>query len=729
MSRWKAIFEEFFPHTIIAAIVFFSLAGIILVQSFIQAANGNGLPVVSNVSVTVDPNGSIYYLAVEGNNFTPSSVVRFDGIDKPTTFVDSSKLVVNIPVGVYNPDASVDISVFNYAPYSRLIIKGTNFLADSVVRVDGKDLSTTYINGNQLEADLSGVEVGKRNFTVFSGSTKTESDAIPLEIPENSAPVSGEEINTILALARAEGVEIPAELPAADDYNAKKVYENILNKVTEKQEIQAIKQDVQSIAGDLGVAVSAPSASESLEDLKRAQADLLAKAKFFSDKQEAISLAQQAGLANILFPKDDDANAAAFYASLIKKAQDRLKAFKLVDSGILEKADKYNISRSGPPSPGTDNELAYYLNIDRLVQDYEKAHPEIFAPAISSLSVAKPIAGQIVTINGVNFSRDDNRVYLDGRQIDTRIAVDGIPANAQTIASFDGNKLTVMIPRYITVATPYASGLGSYTSQQAIIPGAHTLKVVTSATTNNTSKEFTFTVGQAPAPTIASIAPASGYVNQTVTIRGTGFSLSGNTISLTTPPSPYGRTFAAISGVSSADGTTLTFAAPNTGTQISISGGGYVSTQQGISFPNGSYDLSITNADNAESNIVNFMKIIAPAPTISSVSPARPIPGQAITITGAGFSTSYNLVVLTNSGGESIAIDTRTEVDTIPANRQPIVSSNGATLNVVIPRYYMGYSDTYPRFFIQKLLTPGVYQLIVTPAGGQPSARFQITVQ
>src|SRR5207249_4486923 len=113
-----------------------------------------------------------FTLTVNGTNFVSSSVVRWAGSDRVTTFVNSTQLTAAIPATDLTTTGSKAITVFNPAPGGgtsnsqtftvnanptptttsiapatvtvgsgglTLTVDGTNFVANSVVRVNGSD--------------------------------------------------------------------------------------------------------------------------------------------------------------------------------------------------------------------------------------------------------------------------------------------------------------------------------------------------------------------------------------------------------------------------------------------------------------------------------------------------------------------------------------------------------------------------------------------------------------
>ena len=150
-------------------------------------AINNPAPVVSALSPSsATAGGTAFMLTVDGSNFVPTSVVRWNGNSKPTTFVSSSRLTTAIassevasagtaPVTVFNPEPgggtanAAAFAINNPAPVVSalspssataggtaftLTVSGSNFVSSSVVRWNGSDRPTRFVSSTQLTADI-----------------------------------------------------------------------------------------------------------------------------------------------------------------------------------------------------------------------------------------------------------------------------------------------------------------------------------------------------------------------------------------------------------------------------------------------------------------------------------------------------------------------------------------------------------------------------------------------
>jgi hypothetical protein len=145
-----------------------------------------------------------FTLNVTGTNFVSASTVRWNGADRPTTFVSATQLTANISasdvaavgaatVAVFNPGVSGGLSpqslVFNItapqvvlpqvtaiAPTSRsagsgqfvLTVNGANFIAGSTVRWNGSDRPTTLVSSTQLTAIIAASDVATAGTALIS---------------------------------------------------------------------------------------------------------------------------------------------------------------------------------------------------------------------------------------------------------------------------------------------------------------------------------------------------------------------------------------------------------------------------------------------------------------------------------------------------------------------------------------------------------------------------------
>ena len=205
-----------------------------------------GTPAITTVSPdNVTENGTAFTMLVNGSNFIPNSVVRWNGDPRPTTYISPTNIQALISaediavaataeVTVYTPPPSeglsniVDVlivpadqqqnpvpSLNNTSPSSviagsagfQVTVTGGNFVSDSVVRWNGANRQTAYISENTLQATINASDVsstGSATITVFNpqpggGESSQQSVAITaaseflddFERPDGNDPFNG----------------------------------------------------------------------------------------------------------------------------------------------------------------------------------------------------------------------------------------------------------------------------------------------------------------------------------------------------------------------------------------------------------------------------------------------------------------------------------------------------------------------------------------------------------
>ena len=197
---------EFVSETVLAAQILtadVAVGGILNVSAFTPAPGGgrsnsvpltvnNPRPRITSISPDNTPAGSPgFTLIVNGLGFIGSSIVRFNGIDVPTTLVTATQLSAQIPAGavvegdmvpvaVFNPEPGGGVSnalaftINNVAPVITglnpdqvvagsssftLMINGNRFVSNSAVRVNGQDRQSMFINSTQLITTIQAAEI------------------------------------------------------------------------------------------------------------------------------------------------------------------------------------------------------------------------------------------------------------------------------------------------------------------------------------------------------------------------------------------------------------------------------------------------------------------------------------------------------------------------------------------------------------------------------------------
>jgi len=197
-------------------------------NALVTVTSVNPAPTLTSLSPSNGAQGgAAFTLTVNGSNFITGSVVRWNGADRPTTFVSSTRLTAAIPtsdlsatgvamVTVINPAPGgaasnglpFTISVPNPAPAIsslsptsataggaafNLTVNGTSFLSNSVVRWNAADRPTAYSSATQLVAPISVGDImaaGRAQVTVFNPAPGGgESSGLPFTISvPNPAP-------------------------------------------------------------------------------------------------------------------------------------------------------------------------------------------------------------------------------------------------------------------------------------------------------------------------------------------------------------------------------------------------------------------------------------------------------------------------------------------------------------------------------------------------------------
>jgi uncharacterized protein (TIGR03437 family) len=170
--------------------------------------------------------GAAFALTLTGTGFINSSVVRWNGSDRSTTFGSSTQLTAQITaadivsvgtaqVTVFNPASAgggggtsapltFTITLNNPAPTITnvnpnsltaggaaftLTVNGTNFINSSVVRWNGADRTTTFVNNTQLTAQIPAADIanaGTASITVFNpapGGGTSNSVSVGIIVP------------------------------------------------------------------------------------------------------------------------------------------------------------------------------------------------------------------------------------------------------------------------------------------------------------------------------------------------------------------------------------------------------------------------------------------------------------------------------------------------------------------------------------------------------------------
>jgi uncharacterized protein (TIGR03437 family) len=183
-------------------------------------------PTISNIApATATARGPAFTLTVTGSNFVAASIVTWNGVGLPTTFISSTQLTAQVAASWVAAPGSASISVYNasgvnYAPPATftilntaaptltslspasvvadglafsLTVNGSGFVSGAIVQWSGSTLATTFVSATQLTAQVPGpntAAAGSADITVLNPAS-TASNALTLTVsaPSPNRPV------------------------------------------------------------------------------------------------------------------------------------------------------------------------------------------------------------------------------------------------------------------------------------------------------------------------------------------------------------------------------------------------------------------------------------------------------------------------------------------------------------------------------------------------------------
>jgi hypothetical protein len=187
--------------------------------------NSTTAPVITSLTPTgVNAGMGPFTLVVTGSNFLSNSVVRWNGVNRTTTYISASNLTVPITaidvstpgtaiVTVFNPSGgglsneknfsinptgSPVISSLNPTSATAggtlftLIVTGSNFIPNSTVRWNGADRTTSYTSSTNLTATINAADIsvaGTGLITVFNPGLGWVSNTVSFPVTaQNPSP-------------------------------------------------------------------------------------------------------------------------------------------------------------------------------------------------------------------------------------------------------------------------------------------------------------------------------------------------------------------------------------------------------------------------------------------------------------------------------------------------------------------------------------------------------------
>ena len=185
------------------------------VAPFSVTSPSNPEPTLASVSPNpVTVGGPAFALAVTGTNFAPTSIVRVNGADRPTTFVSTTQLTAQIPATDIAFLGTVNITVFSPAPGGgtsnavtlavtnplpqltslspnavppgggnfTLTVNGTNFVPSATVLVNGNQRFTSFVSSTQLTAVVLREDIANPGTALISVLTPAPGGGISNEL-------------------------------------------------------------------------------------------------------------------------------------------------------------------------------------------------------------------------------------------------------------------------------------------------------------------------------------------------------------------------------------------------------------------------------------------------------------------------------------------------------------------------------------------------------------------
>jgi hypothetical protein len=169
----------------------------------------NPVPVITSINPTsAIAGGSSFTLTVSGANFISGSIIKWNGTNLATTYVNATQLTAVVPSANISASGTATVTVFNATPGGGtsnslsftisaannpvpvitsinptsaiaggssfiLTVSGTNFISGSIIKWNGTNLATTYVNATQLTAVVPSANIsasGTATVTVFNAT-------------------------------------------------------------------------------------------------------------------------------------------------------------------------------------------------------------------------------------------------------------------------------------------------------------------------------------------------------------------------------------------------------------------------------------------------------------------------------------------------------------------------------------------------------------------------------
>ncbi len=494
----------------------------------------NPLPTLTSInpnSAAVNSRG--FTMILTGTNFVPGAVVQFNGNNRPTSFVSSTQLNAQIPdsdlatvgtatVRVINPEPaggqsnSLDFTISAPSPLPRittispetvqagnpgftLTVNGSGFVNSSVVRFNGNSLTTTYVSGTQLTAEVTAENIataGTASITVFNpapGGGNSNAVLLTINTPPNPLPAA-DSLNPAVVTAGGPGFALT--VTGTNFVSNSVVRFNNQDRPTtfiSPTELRAVitAVDIQN-GGTASVRVFNPAPGGGLSNALNLTINFIAPVISTISPSSVVAGGQAFTLSVI------GSNFAP--GSVIRwNGEDRPTTYIGVTelTAQIPASDIVNVGAatitvfSPPPGGGLSNSLTFSIN--------QAARP---LPRLTSISPDTTVAGGpafTLTVNGANFV-SDSVVRWNGAPRPTTFV-----NSTQMTAQITAEDIASVGTALVTVFTPPAGGGESNSLPLAI------------------------TSPPTPAPTINLINPGNVIVGSgafVLTVNGTGFAPS-----------------------------------------------------------------------------------------------------------------------------------------------------------------------------------------------------------
>jgi hypothetical protein len=664
----------------------------------------NPSPAITSLSpASATAGGTAFTLTANGTGFVSGAAVNWNGIALTTTFVSGTQLTAQVPANDITAAGSVSVTVTNPTPGGgtsgtwafpinnglpaisslspssttaggaafTLTVSGASFVSGSVVKWNGTSLTTTYVSGTQITAQVPAaniVNAGSANITVTSPTPGGGTSGTSIFSINNPAPslVSLSPASTIVG-----GAAFTLTVTGSNFVSGATIVWNAATLTTSY--VSATQLTAQVPASDIAttgtasVTVSNPTPGGGTSGaLTFAVNNPIPAVTSLSP-----SSATAGGAAFTLTVNGSNFVASSVInwngAPLTTTYVTTVKITAQVPAGDIASAGTAGVTVTNPtPGGGSSSSATFTVS--------GSTNP---VPTISSLAPSSATTGGsafTLTVNGTSFV-SGSTVYWAGV--------------ALTTSYVSAAQLTAQVP---------ASDIAS--------SGTPSITVATPAPGGGTSNAITFTVSSSnPVPTITSLSPSTrvaAYSGFTLTVNGTNFISSSvvywNAVAM---PTTYSS-----GSVITAQIPTIEVALPGTGnvTVVNPAPGGGSSAAA---------TFTITGAN--------------ALPTVSSISPTSVTAGGAaltLTVNGSNF-VSGSTVAWNGQNLTTTFVSSTQLTAQVPAKW----TANAGSANVVALKPNPNGSNSNAEIFTINTANPapgisGVSPAVVTVGG----AAFTATV-